>query len=200
MVANGGLGKHLYNVTYNEMELKIPVSQCYLNDQKSRHADVSKASAACSILNFFTIYSTKLSLICFNARLTELTSTFWKWTHRVFFVFVFVFGWFCILYDIFTTIPTAAKYSYIYVAHHPKYRSIIWHKFTIFYTSIHIATDWILLGIPVLLVWKLQMSLTRKLRCIIPISVGCLSCIGAAYSCWLQDHMPKDISCKLQTV
>lgn len=33
MVVNGGLGKHLYNVTYNEMELKIPVSQCCLNDK-----------------------------------------------------------------------------------------------------------------------------------------------------------------------
>ena len=68
------------------------------------------------------------------------------------------------------------------------------HDTVIALTAIHVALDWILLTIPTYLIASCRLPRKTKLICIIPLSVGCLSCIGAAYSAYLQFHRPKDIS------
>ena len=103
------------------------------------------------------------------------------------FIAVCIWGAFIIPWFAFLTSPVPARYSFIYAGQHP------WHyvhsgedQSQIAYVSVHIALDWMLLAIPVFLVLKLQMPMAKKLRAIIPISVGCLSAIGAAYNCHLK--------------
>ena len=147
-------------------------------------------------MNFAVVVLTKLSIICFNARLTGLISTFWRWTHRIMFVAVSIWGVFLIPWYTCLTSPVPARYSFIYAGQHK------WHYVhgaggpQVAYVSIHITLDWILLAIPVYLVLKLQMPIAKKLRAIIPISVGCLSAIGAAYNCHLKSLTFKDQNCK----
>lgn len=112
------------------------------------------------------------------------------------FVAVSIWGVFLIPWYTCLTSPVPARYSFIYAGQHK------WHYVhgaggpQVAYVSIHITLDWILLAIPVYLVLKLQMPIAKKLRAIIPISVGCLSAIGAAYNCHLKSLTFKDQNCK----
>lgn len=180
----GGTGKHQYNVTYEELENRIGL-----------------ASAAWWMY-YLVIVPTKLSVICFNARLTGLVSSFWRWTHRVFFVAICIYGIFWVPWYIFLTVPVSARYSYIVTAHHPEFHFVrVWSGYiNTISTGIHIGSDWLLLAIPVYLVAKLQMPVAKKLRCIIPISVGCLSAIGAIVSLYYRYHMFEDTACKFPTL
>ena len=112
------------------------------------------------------------------------------------FVAVSIWGVFLIPWYTCLTSPVPARYSFIYAGQHK------WHYVhgaggpQVAYVSIHITLDWILLAIPVYLVLKLQMPIAKRLRAIIPISVGCLSAIGAAYNCHLKSLTFKDQNCK----
>ena len=70
MVTQGGTGQHIYNITYHEYNLWL------------RYGSINE------IVFFITVGITKLSIICFNWRLTGETSKAWQWTHRVFFVII----------------------------------------------------------------------------------------------------------------
>ena len=159
-----------------------------------------QVGSATYIIFFIIVTTTKLSIICFNARLTSLTSTYWTWTHRFLFVIVSIYGMFFTVYAICQTTPVPAQYSYIFLARHPDFHynieklAIRGHNTVIALTAVHVALDWILLMIPTYLIASCRLPRKTKLLCIVPLSVGCLSCIGAAYSAYLQFHRPKDIS------
>ena len=175
----GGIGQHRYNIRYSTLEKRV-----------------GPASATWFFI-FFVIVPTKLSIICFNARLTGLTSNFWRWTHRLLFVLICAFGLFFIPWYICVTDPISARFSYIAAGKAKsfsfRHRSANDNGADVartVYVAIHIATDWILLGIPIWIVTRLQMPLGKKLRCIIPISVGCLSAIGAVCSNYYRTSFP----------
>ena len=177
-VCRGGVGKYRYNVTYAELENR------------------AASSGVSYWLIFFVIVPTKLSIICFNARLTGLTSLIWRWVHRISFILICAYGLFYIPWYAFTWNPTAAFYSYVALAkaQNPRPRHAVLASSRTTYLVIHIASDWLLLSIPIYLVTKLHMPLGKKLRCIIPISVGCLSAIGAILANYYRGHRSDDPS------
>ena len=164
------------------------------------NAAPSQWAAATWFIYFFVIIPCKLSVICFNARLTGLISNYWRWVHRVLFVAVCIYGAFYIPFYTFGIItPVRARFSYIETAKAPNFRLLRPNRGSTAQAvsaSIHVGTDWILLSIPAYLVLKLQMPMLKKVRCIVPLSVGCLSCIGAIYSLYLKYHMHYDSCCK----
>lgn len=143
--------------------------------------------------------TTKLSIVCFNARLTGLTSVTWRWIHRALFACSLVFLVFWTLFIAFLTRPVGAQYSYIVASRNPGYHMIPGINVfatTLAFTLHHIILDWILLAIPAFIVFRLQMSMMRKLRCIVPLLIGLLSCIGASYCAHLLKVDFTDLSCK----
>ena len=177
-VRRGGVGKHEYNVTYAEVENR------------------AASNGISSWFTFFVTVPAKLSVVCFNARLTGLTSKFWKWVHRVFFVLLCAYGLFYIPWNAFSFSPTSAFYSYITLAtaENPSLNHSIPQSLNVPPVIIHIVSDWLLLAIPIYLVMRLNMSLVKKLRCILPISVGCLSAIGATLSIRTPPAHIKDLN------
>ncbi len=178
MVTQGGSGQHIYNITYHEYSLWL------------RYGSIDE------IVFFITVGITKLSIICFNWRLTGDTSKAWQWTHRVFFVVISAY----LLVAIFATTfqcnpPEAARNLIVYGqnAGHVKCLSI--NTLGVTLSALHIAFDWILLSIPMMFIFQLSIPRARKLRAAIPLSVGVMSCVGSIVRLYKQLHPPEDLTC-----
>lgn len=142
---------------------------------------------------------TKLSIVCFNARLTGLTSIGWRWVHRAMFALSLIFLIFWTIMIIILTLPVGAAYSYIIAGRTPGHLlpGIKPLPTILAFTLHHVLLDWILLLIPTFLILRLQMPLARKLRCVVPLLIGLLSCIGASYCAYFLFHIEtKDASCE----
>ncbi|KAL8820867.1 MAG: hypothetical protein Q9223_000986, partial [Gallowayella weberi] len=171
-VADASLGKRDYNHTYEDLE------------QFKRNVYVN------NLFLPLTQGFTKLSIVCFNARLTGLTSVTWRWIHRALFGCSLLFLVFWTFFIACLTLPLRSGYSYIYAGRHgtryiPNLKPL---ATTLAFTLWHVLLDWILLSIPAYIVFRLQMSMAKKLRCVIPLLIGVLSCIGASYCVYLLQH------------
>ncbi|KAL8798379.1 MAG: hypothetical protein Q9182_006701 [Xanthomendoza sp. 2 TL-2023] len=180
-VANTSLGKRDYNHTYADLERFKATSYV--------------SSMFLPLVQGFT----KLSIVCFNARLTGLTSMTWRWIHRVLFGCSLVFLVFWTFFIAFLTIPVRSGYSLINAGRHGT--RLIPHlnplATTLAFTLNHVLLDWILLSIPTFIVFRLQMPLAKKLRCVVPLLIGALSCIGASYCAHILQHGAfYDTSCQ----
>ena len=123
----------------------------------------------------------------------------WNWIHRFLFVCATIYVTFWPLYTIFGSRPVGAQYSYRIAGNDPNFHWITGfrsRKKLLAATIIHITFDWILLCTPILIIVRLHMSIKKKLRCIVPLSVGALSCIGASYTLHLVNFHFVDLSCK----
>ena len=178
MVTQGGSGQHIYNITYHEYNLWL------------RYGSIDE------IVFFITVGITKLSIICFNWRLTGETSKSWQWTHRVFFVVISVY----LLVAIFATTfqcnpPEAPRNLIVYGqnAGHVKCLSI--NTLGVTLSALHVAFDWMLLSIPMMFIFRLSIPRARKFRAAVPLSVGVMSCVGSILRLYKQMHPPEDLTC-----
>ncbi|KAI9808699.1 MAG: hypothetical protein M1825_003851 [Sarcosagium campestre] len=162
MVRQAGVGRHIYNVTYHEWYMF------------SRYGYIDL------IVFFVTVSLTKLSIICFNWRLTGITSRTWRNVHRVFFVCVACYFLIALFWSVFRCNPPTAATSLITMGKEAdRVKCLSTNVMGTTLTSLHVAFDWALLIIPIVVLIRLQTSLKTKLRCIIPLSIGGLSCVGA---------------------
>ena len=178
MVTQGGTGQHIYNITYHEYDLWL------------RYGSIDE------ILFFITVGITKLSIICFNWRLTGETSKAWQWTHRVFFGVISAY----LLVAIFATTfrcnpPEAARNLIVYGQNAGHVKCLSLNALGLTLSGLHIAFDWILLSIPMTFVFRLSIPRARKLRAAIPLSVGVMSCVGSIVRLYKQLHPPEDMTC-----
>ena len=63
-------------------------------------------------------------------------------------------------------------------------------------SALHTAFDFALLAVPLVVLFKMQMDISRKIRLCVLFSVGSLSCIGAVMRCLMQSSKQPDITCK----
>lgn len=145
------------------------------------------------VLFYTTSALTKLSIICFNARLTGMTSVFWTWTHRAFFVVIVCYWLITFFYQLLLCSPPFSNKSLIWQGQHGPSKCRKGAEPLGITTSVmHMAFDWVLLAVPIYLVLKLQMSWTKKLQCVIPLSLGALSSAGACVRTYDGLHPAKD--------
>ena len=142
--------------------------------------------------------TTKLSVVCFNARLTGLTSKAWRQIHRALFACSLVFLVFWTLFIGFMTRPVGASYSLIIAGRNGFHvlPGVDHLATTLALTLNHVLLDWTLLAIPTFIVFRLQMPMVKKLRCIVPLLIGALSCIGASYCAHIIKVSYTDQPCK----
>ena len=174
-----GVGRHIYNNTY--MNLYWYYWGGSIN----------------AIIFFVTVSFTKLSIICFNWRLTGGTSRGWQWVHRIFFVTICCYLVVALLWITLRCTPPAATDSLVQAGIHAQHLKCL-HVNTLDVTlsSLHVAYDWMLLSIPIIILIHTNMALHLKLRCIIPLSLGVLSCVGSVMRLRYQLRPLQDLTCK----
>ena len=178
MVIQGGSGQHIYNITYHEYNLWL------------RYGSIDE------ILFFITVGITKLSIVCFNWRLTGETSKAWQRTHKVFFVVISTYLLIAVFVPTFQcNPPEAARNLIVYGQNAGHVKCLSVNALGVTLSALHIAFDWMLLSIPMTFVFQLSIPPARKLRAAIPLSVGVMSCVGSVMRLYYQLHPPPDLTC-----
>ena len=123
------------------------------------------------------------------------------WIYRLLFAVAVVYTIMWSVWVSLITRPLLEDYSYIIFETATKFHVLskapsISIRTILVLTIWHIVFDWILLSIPVIVIFRLQMPTVRKLRCVVLLAVGRLSCIGASYALKLLHQTLANTSCK----
>ncbi|KAL8967285.1 MAG: hypothetical protein Q9183_002994 [Haloplaca sp. 2 TL-2023] len=176
MVTYGGAGRHLFDLTYME------------------YYWFARLGRLGSIMLYVASAFAKFSIIFFNVRLTGLTSVTWTWVHRVFFLIILAYSLLALFFINLSCQPYKATTSLIEAGKAlPDYKcngnSL---PVALALQFLHSILDWMLLAVPIIVLIRLKMSWQRKVQCIIPLSIGALSAIGASKRTYDAYHPPKD--------
>lgn len=153
------------------------------------------------MIHYITAGFTKFAIIFFNARLTGSTSRTWSWVHRT--CFIVVLAW--LLTALFGTVMFCKPYGTImdFIAMGKAVPHVKCNgnnkNIALALQILHVLLDFVLLAIPIIILIRLKMSWQRKMQCIIPLTVGTLSAVGASKRTYDQYHPHPDISCKKQS-
>lgn len=177
-ITYGSLGKYSWDTTYEETYWQTLFG----------HPNI----------NIFIVATClgKISIACFNWRLTGRSSVRWKWVHIVCLVLVVCWGVSMFLANLLYCRPVVATNDFIVASRAKNYHCYISKKgkVDIGYAVIgpHIGFDIILLAIPIIIVWKLQIQKKQKLQAIVPLSVGALGCVAAILRGYYQVYYRND--------
>lgn len=162
MVPKAAVGQHIYN---------------------ARYIDVwwfHRLGSVDVMLFFVAVSFTKLSIICFNARLTTGLSAAWKWVHGILFGLIVCYLLISLFWINFRCNPPLAIGDYVVAGRHAStLKCLPESRMALGLSALHVAFDWILLSIPVYVVVRSSIPMGRKVRAIVPLSVGTLSCVGS---------------------
>ena len=147
---------------------------------------------------YVTSSFTKFSIIFFNIRLTGLTSITWIWVHRTFFVLVLAYALLALFWLTLSCDPPATIESLVAVGKAAPNIKCNKNLVPVSYALcfLHPIFDWMLLAVPIIILFQLKMSWQKKARCITPLAIGALSAIGASRRTYDAYHPPADMPCK----
>ena len=169
MVPLAAAGSHVYNATYMNVWWFHRIGSVDL------------------LIFFIAVCFAKMSIVCFNARLTAGFSKVWIWIHRTLFALIVSYLLVCIFWSTFRCNSPVASGDYIVAGKHAAtLKCKDEAKMGLVLSVIHVVLDWILLSIPIFVLSRSNISLARKLRCTIPLSVGALSCVGSILRLYYQ--------------
>lgn len=162
-VVYGGVGHHMYDVTYHEYQM----FNLFAGAQYS--------------MFYVAVALIKMSIIAFNMRLTGLTSRRWMIAHWTFFGTMIVYALLTVFLTNLWEDPPRARFDLIYAGKLSEPLKIKANIFMISYfvTSIHVASDILLLSFFAIVLWKIQMSWAVKLRLFVVFAIGAVSFISA---------------------
>ncbi|KAL8955342.1 MAG: hypothetical protein Q9183_006690 [Haloplaca sp. 2 TL-2023] len=173
----GGGGKHLYDVTYHELAM-------------------SNWTGTFAKLNFYVAQGfIKLSITSFNMRLTGLSSRKWMYAHWAFFGVIAAFTTTAVFLVTFQCVPVAAGFDSIATGKletAPKCltEAQVNHPLTIWNT----VMDFMLLFVPVIVLWKVQIPWSTKIRLFLLFSVGAVCCFAAVMRQVSQQRLNTDFT------
>lgn len=158
----GGAGKQSYDITYDEFE------------KYNWLLSIAK-------LDFWvTVGVIKMSITAFNMRLTGLSSRRWRIAHWTFFGLLIAFTITAFFLNVFQTVPASANFDYIAAGklHKvPKYLSDF--DLALSLGIVHAFMDFCLLAVPIIVVWKVQMTWLIKSRFLVVFAIGFITCISS---------------------
>jgi hypothetical protein len=160
---DGCLGKHIWDCTYNEMGYFYTWET--VNDP----------------LFFFTVFSVKLSIALQNRRLTLMAGKHWQIIHWIFIITFAISLPVLTIINMVQCIPININYSLQAIALLPDVQSIrCVNKTSLSYAgrAIHIATDVLLLCVPIIIIARLQMQRKKKYRLLCIFLIGGMSVIA----------------------
>ena len=179
-VTEGGLGKHSWDSTYEESYVV----------QRLGHVEV-KVTVIWQCLS-------KISIACFNWRLTGRSSVRWKYVHITMLVLSTIYGVANLLVQFFECRPVLVSFSLIragLLANPKDYKCYINEE--VYGNALlgqHTILDCTLLLIPIVIIWKLQIPIHQKLQALIPLSLGAVACVATIMRLYYQNlHGGKDL-------
>lgn len=116
--------------------------------------------------------------------------------HNVFLCLLVVYIITAFFLNLFTCVPALSQYGLIRygaLASAPKCMDA--NAIGISLSIIHIAFDFMLLSVPLIVLWKIKMSVAKKARIGFLFSVGAISCIGSVMRQFSQFHYSADLTC-----
>lgn len=104
-----------------------------------------------------------MSIACFNIRLAGIASQFWRYVNYSFFVACLGYTLTTLFLNVFKCRPAYASYNLLTIAaHSPNVPKCMPLTNTNAILRLNLALDFVALAIPVILLWKVQMSWKKK--------------------------------------
>lgn len=179
MVTHGGMGKHQWDITYLEYFWSI------------RLAGISE------LIFWITVGLIEISITLFNRRLTGLTSARWMVAHYVFLILLVCYITIALLVSLFECSPATSQYSLIKLGKLDKpAKCVDFNTIGITLSSFHVVFDFALLSVPLIVLYKINMNMSKKIRLAFLFSVGSISCIGSALRQHYQGQNHADYLCE----
>ena len=148
-------------------------------------------------LNFYIAQGfIKLSITSFNMRLTGLSSRKWMYAHWAFFGIIAAFTIASVFLVTFQCVPVVAGFDSIATGKletAPKCltEAQVNHPLSIWNT----VMDFMLLSVPVLVLWKVQIPWSTKIRLFLLFSVGAVCCFATVLRQVAQQRLKSDPTC-----
>lgn len=118
----------------------------------------------------------KISIVLFNRRLTGLTSRRWMIIHNTLLVMLVCYIIITIFINVFICTPHPKNFEMLYIGkmekppHWMKSKPIVPS-----FSAFHIVFDFLLLSVPLVVLYRMKMSLSRKVRLCFLFSIGAVS-------------------------
>lgn len=146
---------------------------------------------------FVCVGVVKMSMTIFNLRLTSMSSTLWKIANWTFFALCAAYTPIAFFLNIFQCSPAGASFDLFIVARAgvvPKCTSV--SDMNTILRVINIVLDYCLLLVPILVIWRIQMSWCKKIRLFAAFGVGALACIGSVMTLVSKFKLKDDGLCE----
>ena len=145
---------------------------------------------------FLAVATIKMSIVMFNMRLTGLTSHKWMIAHWTFFGTLIVYWLTAFFMVTFQCSPPSAGFNSVAAGKlNSPPKCISETTLGDILSSWHVASDFCLLSVPVIVLWKVRMPWPRKARLFAVFSVGAMSCIGSVVRQVDQSRLSVDPLC-----
>ena len=138
-----------------------------------------------------------MSITAFNIRLTSLSSKKWQVVNWTFFTTCAIYTLVAFFLNVFQCNPAGGSFDLFILARSgsPPTCVGVAHMNTIL-RAINITLDYCLLAVPVIVLWKAQMSWKMKGRLFVMFSVGGLACVGSVMTLVSKFRLKSDALCK----
>lgn len=145
------------------------------------------------------MFTIKISITLANRRITGISSKRWQIAHWIYLAVLLCLMPACVLLNIFACSPIPTYYNLIAIAKvgdPHTIKCIDENALGLATRSLHIITDWFLLPVPIIIIWRLQMPLSRKIRLIAVFCVGFISSVASIMRNVLTERIGDDFTCK----
>ena len=139
----------------------------------------------------------KLSIVCFNMRLTGISSKRWMYAHWTFFGILIIYILCAILLVTFACSPATAGFNTIAEGKLDKPPKCLSQSAQGNPLSVwHVVLDFCLLAVPVLVLWRVQLPWVTKIRLFFLFSLGAICCFASVMRQISQARLKKDVTCE----
>lgn len=134
----------------------------------------------------------KMSFALFNIRLTTLTTSFWKNVNWAFFAICTAYTLAALFLNVFKCNPQYASFDLLRIAESGKVPKCLSVNSMNSILRLNLALDFTALAIPMIVLWKVQLSWKKKARIFGLLSIGLIACIASVMTLVSQYTLAKD--------
>lgn len=128
----------------------------------------------------------KISIVLFNRRLTGLTSRKWMIVHNTFLFLLVCYIIITIFINVYICVPHPKNNQPLYIGKMQTPPRWIKREALIpAFSAIHLMFDFALLSVPLIVLSRMKMSLSKKIRLCFLFSIGSVSTSKRTFSSWL---------------
>lgn len=133
-----------------------------------------------------------MRIACFNIRLTSIASKFWKCVNCAFLVACGAYTVAALFLNVFRCEPPGASFDLQLVQRYGKKPECLSLNTMNTILRINLALDFAALAIPIIVLWKVQMSWKKKGRVFALLSIGSIACIASVMTLVSQYTLATD--------